>query len=182
MNKCLKKAVDISLIFKLLLFFFLSVLIVKLAVSFLKIIFELFQKTSELKTIKNLEDKVSYLLQKDPGSVLKGQINAGKNVNLICFTRPRDLSESLGFNWNYNNIKNIYPSFNFDGDIKSLSEYNQKNVFFIYNDGSYKAFLIKSLYSSFFDSNPLCFKNGENYYLFNYKNFIIISKKAFEMD
>ena len=178
MIKQLKRAVDVSLVFKLLLFFFLSVLIVKLSSSFLKIIFGLFQKINEVKTVKTIEDNVNNLLHKEPGSSLVGNLNAGKNVDLICFTRPKELSEELGFNWSYEKIKNIYPSFVFDEDIKGLSENNQKNVFFIYKDGSYKSFLIKALYSYFSAKNPLCFKNGEKYYLINYRNFVIIAKQS----
>lgn len=174
--KELKKGVDVSFLFKLLLMFFLSVLVVKISISLLNLIFGLFEKVNEVKILKKLGDETNYLLKKEPNSILKNKFHLSKEIEYVCFTRPKNLSEELGYNWDYNNIKNKIPSFYYDEEIKKISENNQKNVFFIYKNGVYKGFLIKGLYSSFSEENPLCFKDGENYYLKNYRNIVIISK------
>ncbi len=172
-----KKSVDVSFIFKLLLFFILAILVAKISISLIKIIINLFYKIEEVKTIKEIEGNVKEVLTKEPGTTIVNKLQTSKDIVLTCFTRPKEFSERLNGSWTYEDIKETLPSFIFDNEIKELSKNNEKNVFFIYKDGSYKAFLIKGLFASPFNKNPLCFKGGEKYYLINYKNIVIIDKK-----
>ena len=136
-------------------------------------------KNKELKFLKQLNEDVNELLKKESKSFLLRKVSLHNNIKLLCFTYPEQLANVLNLDWSFNNIKN----FRFNEEIERLSKNNQKNIFFIYSKGSkaYSSFYIKGLYSSPIEENPLCFKNGEKFYLINYQGLIFASRKIPEV-
>jgi hypothetical protein len=87
-----------------------------------------------------------------------------KNLALICFSNSlkEEELEDLGIEveYNFTKIKDVIYSFKDDIVLKELMKTGQKDLFFIYKDGSWKAYYIKNLLLST-KQLPLCFKPGE---------------------
>jgi hypothetical protein len=170
-----KKSVDVSMIFRMLLVLFLSILIVKLGSTFFNIILNMIYKSKEMQFIKSLNEDVNNLLKKEDGSFLLKKVELHNNIKYVCFTYPKKLSEVFNKKWEFNEIKN----FKFNNEIKKFAEKNQKNIFFIYSKGdkAYISFYKRGLYSSLIEENPLCFKNNEPFYLVTYDGLVFVTKK-----
>jgi hypothetical protein len=171
----LKKAVDVSMIFKIILAIFISYLLIKIGIFIIQAFMDLYNKGKEIEFIKKLSSQVDELIKKESGSFLVDKINVpSSKVLLICFTYSEQTANL--FNKKYKFSKISLEGFERNQDIKDLSKNDQKNVFLIYNIYSFKALKINGLQASVFGRNPLCFKPGEKYYLVNYQGVIFITK------
>ncbi len=87
-----------------------------------------------------------------------------KNLALICFSNSlkEEKLKELGINveYNFTTIKKIVPLFKEEIALKELMKTGQKDLFFIYKDGSWKAYYIEDLLLSK-KQLPLCFKPEE---------------------
>ena len=170
-----KRSYDFSLVFRILLVFFIVIFLVKLGSSFFNVVMNIIYKNKEMQFIKQLNEDVVQLLKKESNSFLLKKIELHNNIKFVCFTYPENVAKIFNLTWGFNDIE----GFKFNEELERLSKKKQKNIFIVYSKGNvaYKAVFINGLYSSILEDNPLCLKNGEKFYLINYKGIVFVSKK-----